>query len=57
MDCTNKIAFTIVTCEVILTTAIRGRAREGAVRKAEVIQGKEVPDSIGMSFNEQGEEI
>ena len=57
MDCTNKIAFTIVTCEVILTTAIRGRAREVAVRKAEVVQGKEVPHSIGLSFNEQGEEI
>ena len=57
MGCTNKIAFTIITCEVILTTAIRGRAREGAVRKAEVIQGKEVTHSIGLSFNEQGEEI
>ena len=56
-DCTNKIAFTIVTCEVILTTAIRGRAREGAVRKAEVVQSKQVTNSIGLSFNEQGEEI
>ena len=57
MDCANKIASTIATCEVILTTAIRGRAREGAVRKAEVIQSQEVTDSIGLSFNEQGEEI
>ena len=57
MDCTNRIASTIVTCEVILTTAVRGRAREGAVRKAKVIQSKEVTDSIGPSFDEQGEEI
>ena len=57
MDCTNRIASTIVTCEVILTTAVRGRAREGAVRKAKVIQSKEVTDSIRPSFNEQGEEI
>ena len=54
---TNKISSTIVTLEVIFTTTIWSWLREGAVRKAEVIESKEVTDSIGPSFNKQGEEI
>ena len=57
MDHINENSSTIVTGEGVVTTTIRGRAGEGAVRKAEVIQSKEVTENLGLSFNEQGEEI